>query len=91
MTAVFADAHHFIALLNPRDADHARAKKLQAGLTESIVTTEYILIEVAAAFSSPTFRARFLRLAERLRTNPKVTIVESSHALFADGIDLYQR
>ena len=34
MTAVFADAHHFIALLNPRDSDHAKAKKLQAGLRD---------------------------------------------------------
>jgi hypothetical protein len=32
MTAVFADSHHFIALLNPRDVDHSKAKAAQAAL-----------------------------------------------------------
>ena len=69
----------------------AKAKKLRAGLTESVVTTEYILIEVAAALSSAAYRPRFLHLAAQLRTNPKVTIVPSLHAHFAEGLDLYGR
>lgn len=91
MTAVFADSHHFIALLNPRDADHALAKTAQATLRQPIVTTEYILIEVAAAFSSPAYRSRFLQLVDRLNTNPDVTVVPSSHPLFVEGFDLYRR
>jgi predicted nucleic acid-binding protein len=90
MTAVFADSHHFIALLNPRDADHDKAKTLQADLRRPIVTTEYILIEVAAAFSAPPYRARFLKLISRLMANPNATIMPSSHELFLDGLELFE-
>lgn len=52
MRRVFADAGYWIALLNPKDALHAKALAVSAKLDEArIVTSEMVLTEVCNSFA----------------------------------------
>jgi hypothetical protein len=45
--AIFADTYYFIALISSRDAGHEKAAQFSLQNRESIVTTEWILTELA--------------------------------------------
>jgi hypothetical protein len=62
MTPVFADTAFFVAFHNRRDALHPRAVECAARLTAPILTTEFILIEVANFFKRPSDRSKFVAL-----------------------------
>ena len=47
MTEVFADAFYYIALLNPADRFHAATIQVTQTLRQPLVTTAWILMEVA--------------------------------------------
>ena len=49
MNECFADSFYYIALLNPADGAHERARELTASVTARQVTTAWILVEVANA------------------------------------------
>jgi hypothetical protein len=90
MSAVLADSNFYVALLIARDANHAKAKSLAASWTGAVVTTEYVLTEVANHLSgSAIHRARFGQLLEDLRADPKTLIVESSHGLWQRAVERY--
>jgi predicted nucleic acid-binding protein len=90
MRTIFADTFYYLALLNPRDAAHPRAVDVNKGASGRLVTTAYVLTEVADALSSTRDRPRFLVLLETLEADPDVTIVPASDDLFRRGIDLYR-
>jgi predicted nucleic acid-binding protein len=89
MTAIFADTYYFLALMSREDAAHQRAVTLSQSLTAPIVTTAWVLTEVADALASPARRARFPILLRTLHADPKVTIIPPTQALFEQGIELY--
>ncbi len=91
MKATFADTFYFLALLNPRDPSHADAKAAGQHLSGRLVTTGYVLTEVADAFAAPRDRPRFLALLDILDADPSVTIVPASEELFRRGVDLYRQ
>lgn len=91
MRATFADTHYYLALLNPRDTDHARAVAVSVALGGLVVTTEYVLIEVADALASPQDRPRFLALVAALENDTNVEITPADSDLYRRGIDLYRR
>jgi predicted nucleic acid-binding protein len=91
MKATFADTFYFLALFNPGDAAHAEAKEIGRHLTGRLVTTGYVLTEVADAFAAPRDRPRFLALLAALEADPSVTIVPSTDDLFRRGVDLYRQ
>jgi len=75
MSEVFADSFYFIALLNPYDRHHAAAVEAARSLTARVVTTHWVLVEVADALSAPKVRRRaahFLNDASSQRT----TVIE---------------
>jgi hypothetical protein len=47
MKRAFGDAYYFLALLSPRDRDHVRATELAAQWNGQIITTRWVLAEVA--------------------------------------------
>jgi predicted nucleic acid-binding protein len=51
---VFADTFALIAWLSPGDDAHARVKAYLDGFTGRLVTTEWVLMEVADALSAPS-------------------------------------
>ncbi len=89
MTPHFADAFYFVALLNPRDAAHPTALRATLEGRNSLLTTAWVLTEVADAMASPANRPLFLRLIEGFRQLQTVEIVPASQALFDRGLDLY--
>ena len=91
MNAVFADAYYFIAVLNPHDAGHSAAISLSLAPTEQLVTTEWVLVEVAHALSAPRFRSKVTQLIAKLEARSNANIVHSPSALWVDGLSLYEQ
>jgi uncharacterized protein len=89
MKGVFADTFYFLALVNPKDNAHERAKAVTAGLQGWLVTTEWILTEFADAMSAPPNRAEFVATLHDLRHSSQVTIVPSDASLFEAGIQCF--
>ena len=89
MKRAFGDTHFFLALLNPRDCDHARAIAAGRAWTGIIVTTRWVLAEIADGFSSPPLRALavdFLRMSDE---NPFLKVVAATEEQFQRGFGLY--
>ena len=91
MSAPFADTHYYIALLNPNDTTHERARKLSGALHGGHATTMWVLVELANFLSAPRQREAFLRLYDRLRNNAKVMILPATPSRVDLAIDLYRR
>ena len=89
MNAVFADTVYFLALLNPADQWHPRARALSLQRSGSLLTSEFVLTEVGDGLSQPENRGRFARLIELLRTQADVEIVPASGELFRQGCELH--
>ena len=91
MTTLFADTYYYVAMLSPKDSTHAQAVALTARLQPRIVTTAWVLAELAATFSTPTRRGSFISLFDRLSTSDEVKVVPASAELFDDGMKLYRK
>jgi predicted nucleic acid-binding protein len=89
MNACFADASYYIALLNPDDDAHEIAVSASQHLTGPIVTTTWVLGELAGRMSRPPNRQVFLDLLSHLRQDPAVELVPAEQRLFDAGIELY--
>ena len=87
---VFADTFYYFALLSPSDVTHQRAAALTPMLQGRIVTTAWIITELAAAFSAPPRRARCLDLIDHLYADPQIIIIPSAPELFDAGLALYR-
>lgn len=91
MKALFADTFFYLALVSTDDSAHAQAVSLSRQLRNPVVTTAWVLTEVADALAVPSDRMAFRRLLESLISDPRVDIVPPTEALFHQGIDLYHR
>lgn len=91
MTGCFADTFYFLALLSPGDRAHQRAVALTARLPRPLVTTSWVLTEVADAMAGTRSRAAFIVLLSELRADPDVELIPPDPILFELGIDLYSR
>lgn len=91
MRVVFADTYYYLAMLNPQDSAHARALAITTTLSGRLMTTSYVLTEVADALAAPPDRPRFLALLAVLEADPNVTIVPASEELFGRGVELYRQ
>jgi predicted nucleic acid-binding protein len=67
MIPVFADTAFYVAFHNRRDALHVRAVELASRLTAPIITTEFVLLEVANFFKRPGDRGKFAEFDAALR------------------------
>ena len=90
MKSVFADTFYFLALLNERDAAHkpAVAVSRTAGLT--LVTTEFVLIELADALCKPHQRDEILALWNVVETDPAFRLIRATTELIQRGKELYR-
>ena len=89
MKPLFADTFYFLALLNLDDGAHARALSHSQTRIDPLLTTAWVLIEVADALAIPGMRESFPRLLAALRADPACTIVPPTETLFDQGVDLY--
>ncbi len=89
MRACFADTFYFLALLNPDDRAHASALHYAERLPGRLITTAWVVTELADALCEPFHRPAFLELFESLRDEPAVEIIPPDVELFDRGMDLY--
>ena len=89
MNEVFADAHFYIALLNPKDAFHAAALRAAGQIRRRIVTTLWVLLEVGDALSAPALRRRTHALLTRIASDPNTMLIVDAHPWYERGLALY--
>jgi predicted nucleic acid-binding protein len=89
MSEVFADTVYFIAHFNRADQYHRKALELSDRLGGLLVTTDWVLIEVADGFAKTRYRSRVRPLVSRLRHSSISEIVPVSSALLEEALDLY--
>jgi predicted nucleic acid-binding protein len=90
MSRVFADTFYFLALLNPKDAAHARATAFTLAFEGEMTTTAWVLTELADALAQPANRIKFLATMDQLQTNPQAHVVLPDPVLFMEGIELFK-
>lgn len=91
MKRIFGDSLFFIALLNERDRFHTAARSMESRGDFQIVTTRWILAEMADALAAPRWRLRAAMLLERSRNNARLRVIEDSDHLFERGADLFRQ
>ncbi|CAC5340381.1 MULTISPECIES: type II toxin-antitoxin system VapC family toxin [Planktothrix] len=94
MRQVFADTGYWVALLNPKDELHQKARDLSKQMDSLyIVTSEMVLAEVLNDFSKrgAFFRQAAIELIESLYNHTNVTVIQQSSSQFQEGLLLYKK
>jgi len=89
MSEVFADAFYYIAISNRTDQFHAVAMQATGRLQQRIVTTRWVLTEVADALSSPAIRRRTHDLLSWIASDSNTTLIGESDRWYERGLALY--
>jgi len=91
MKLVFADAFYFVARLNRRDQHHERVLRFSRDFRAHILTSDWVLMEVADALAESEARSRLGDFVSHLRRNPAHEIVPASRELFDRALALYHQ
>ena len=88
MNPVFADTFFYQALLDERDPEHDRALA-QSIVKRTIMTTEFILLELGNACARAEDHGDFLALLAGIRASPRTRVVPLDSRLLQRGLDLF--
>jgi predicted nucleic acid-binding protein len=91
MNLVFADSFYLIASLNRRDPYRERVLELSKSLRSRVLTSDWVLAEVADALSKSAFRPRIRDYIATLRRAPNFEIVPASRNLFDLALEFYHQ
>ena len=91
MSVVFADAFYFVARLNRRDQHHQRALQLSRDFRARLLTSDWVLMEVADALAESECRGRVRDFILHLRGSAACEIVPASRELLDRALDLYHQ
>ena len=91
MSVVFADAFYFVARLNRRDQHHERVLNFSRNIRARLLTSDWVLMEVADALAESECRGRVRELILHLRQTPACEIVPASRELLDRALDLYHQ
>jgi hypothetical protein len=86
----FGDTSYYLAALIPQDINHNQARRLATALRRTVVTSEFVLLEVGNYLSASTARGKFGPFLESIRADAYTTVVPASSALLARGFALYR-
>ena len=86
---VFVDTLYWLALINANDQWHQTALDWSARIVGQLVTTEPVLTEVADALSRADQKRWAVDAIRAVRSDPDITTVAGSAALFTRAFDLY--
>ena len=89
MKPVFADTFYFLALLNSKDESHARAWEFSKSRDAPLVTTAWILTELANALAGSAKRQVFRQLLDEIENHAENQLIAASQSLFDRGVKLY--
>jgi uncharacterized protein len=90
MTRVFADTDFFLALINEKDAAHKLALRYSLSHDHMLLTTCWVLSELADALATVEHRSIFAKILADLHANQQTSIVYPPETLFYQAVDLYQ-
>lgn len=93
MPTVLVDTAAWIALVNTRDELHNRAEQTMVELRRgkvALLTTEFVLLEVANALCTSGWRGKAIRLIDGFRLLPDLRIIPADTILLAEGWQLYR-
>ena len=91
---VFLDTAYVNALINVRDQWHNAAVQWEERLAAErrrLVTTEFVLIEIADGLAAVRFRAQAVQVITALQASSLVDIIPASSQLFRTALELYRR
>lgn len=87
---IFVDTGFLIALFEKRDSLHERAVRWAKAIRESMVITEYVIVEVADHFSQPWDRRKVPVIVRTVLDNPQYKVISASSGLLRAGIALHE-
>jgi predicted nucleic acid-binding protein len=88
---VFADTGYWVAVLDPKDRLHEKARQASIALGKfRILTTEMVLGELLAALSKVPLRPFAIRGVEAIRSNPNVEVVPQTSLQFVSAFESYR-
>jgi predicted nucleic acid-binding protein len=90
MRTLFADTFYYIALLSPTDAAHTRAVEFTRTYNELMVTTAWIITELADGMADSSTRQAFTNFYYAVRLDPQVSVVQPEQHFFDEGLELYR-
>ena len=85
----FADAFFFFAWWNRRDRAHGRVEAFLREFDGHLLTTRWVLMEVADWLASTPARREVRALFTELESDPMVSIIEPDDSLNRRGLALY--
>jgi predicted nucleic acid-binding protein len=91
---IFIDTAAWIALLNSRDNLHQKARLIMDDLIENknpLVTTEFVLMEVADAISAPRLRSKTIDFIDNILLLPILLVIPANQDLWKAGWQLYKQ
>ena len=91
MTVVFADAFYFLARLNRRDQHHQRVLEFSRTFRAPLLTTDWVLLEVADALAKSDCRPRVQEFIRHLRRSPACEVISAERELLDKALDLYNQ
>jgi len=80
-----------VAFLSRRDQFHAEAHRLMDTLQARMVTTDWVLVEIANFMAKTPLRNRAADLIRRLQAHTRSDIVPASAAAIEEGLRLYEQ
>jgi predicted nucleic acid-binding protein len=87
--ARFADTSFFLALLIPEDEFHPAAVVLAINWRGLLVTTDFVMVEVANRLSPGHSRGVYSKFFRAISTDARMNILPASRALIDEGTELY--
>jgi predicted nucleic acid-binding protein len=88
---IFIDTGYFIALLDPTDALHDRARRWAARPKQRYLVTEYVLWETVNFFlAHPADRSKIHALLDRTYHDKACTVVRATPEPFMAGLKLHR-
>lgn len=91
MSTVFADSFYFVARLNVRDQYHKTVIEFSRNFRAGMLTTDWILIEVADALAKSECRPRVREFMLHLRRAAACEIVPATRDAFDRALELYNQ
>lgn len=90
MSRAFADSFFYFALVSRHDAAHPRAVEIAESFVGEIVTTGWVLTELADGMARPARRReKFAEIYRGLRADRSTRIIGCSDELMEEGIKLF--
>ena len=83
---ILVDTGFFLAIVQPRDTLHERARRWAAAVAEPLLVTDYVLWETVNALSSPADRAKAHLVLNLVRSGKGYELVPATTELTTAGI-----